>query len=96
MNFSAPFGGNVPGCRDDMARRRLQQKGDLYQSGGYWMLRWHEDHINADGEYKRGVNRYASAPVTVLERSRKKKPVVLLGKTFFRVSIRTIARRSRS
>ena len=37
-----------------MARRRLQQKGHLFQSGGYWMLRWHEDHINADGESKRG------------------------------------------
>ena len=39
---------------DDMARRRLQQKGDLYRSGGYWMLRWHEDHIKANGEFKRG------------------------------------------
>lgn len=39
---------------DDMARRRLQQKGDLYRSGGHWMLRWHEDHINADGQFKRG------------------------------------------
>jgi integrase len=37
-----------------MARRRLQQKGDLYRSGGYWMLRWHEDQIKANGGIKRG------------------------------------------
>jgi integrase len=40
--------------RDNMARRRLQQKGDLYRSGGYWMLRWHEDQITADGSGQRG------------------------------------------
>jgi integrase len=40
-----------------MARRRLQQKGELTNSGGYWRLRWHEDHINADGECKRGWSR---------------------------------------
>ena len=40
-----------------MARRRLQQKGDLYRSGGYWMLRWHEDQIRANGEVKRGWGR---------------------------------------
>jgi integrase len=40
-----------------MARRRLQQKGDLFRSGGYWMLRWHEDQINAKGEWKRGWSR---------------------------------------
>ena len=40
-----------------MARRRLQQKGDLYRSGGYWMLRWHEDHIEANGGIKRGWSR---------------------------------------
>ena len=57
MTFSAPFRGNVPECRDNMARRRLQQKGDLYRSGGYWMLRWHEDQINAKGESKRGWSR---------------------------------------
>jgi integrase len=54
MNFPSSFGGNVPEYRDDMARKRLQQKGDLYCSGGYWMLRWHEDHIKEDGEAKRG------------------------------------------
>lgn len=43
--------------RDDMARRRLQQKGDLYKSGGFWMLRWHEDQIRADGTTKRGWSR---------------------------------------
>src|SRR6202521_3269159 len=54
MNFSTPIGGNIPGYGDIMARRRLQQKGDLYRSGGYWMLRWHEDHIKANGGIKRG------------------------------------------
>lgn len=43
--------------RDDMARRRLQQKGDLYRQGGWRKLRWHEDHINADGHLKRGWSR---------------------------------------
>ena len=43
--------------RDNMARRRLQQKGDLFRSGAYWMLRWHEDQINAKGESKRGWSR---------------------------------------
>jgi integrase len=32
-----------------MARRRLQQKGDLYEQGGYWKLRWKEDQRLADG-----------------------------------------------
>jgi integrase len=57
MTLAPPFGGNVPLTRDTMARRRLQQKGDLYQSGGYWMLRWHEDQIKANGEFKRGWSR---------------------------------------
>ena len=57
MTFSKPFGGNVPVYRDDMARRRLQQNGELTRAGGYWWLRWHEDHINADGECKRGWSR---------------------------------------
>jgi integrase len=43
--------------RDDMARRRLQQKGDLYRSGGHWMLRWHEDQIKASGAVRRGWSR---------------------------------------
>src|SRR5438128_1155651 len=29
--------------KDDMARRRLQQNGDLYKQGGWWKLRWRED-----------------------------------------------------
>lgn len=37
----------------DMARRRLQQKGDLYQQGGWWKLRWREDQIDSDGKVKR-------------------------------------------
>lgn len=34
---------------DDMARRRLQQKGDLYKQGGYWKLRWREDALDEHG-----------------------------------------------
>jgi len=51
----APSNGGI--VRDDMARRRLQQKGDLYRSGGHWMLRWHEDHVKAHGEITRGWSR---------------------------------------
>lgn len=32
-----------------MARRRLQQKGDLFKQGGWWKLRWKEDRRKADG-----------------------------------------------
>lgn len=32
-----------------MGRRRLQQKGDLYEQGGRWKLRWKEDQRRADG-----------------------------------------------
>ena len=42
---------------DDMARRRLQQKGDLYQQGGWWKLRWREDQILSEGGLKRGWSR---------------------------------------
>lgn len=38
---------------DDMSRRRLQQKGDLYEQGGWWKLRWKVDHRQADGTIKR-------------------------------------------
>jgi integrase len=40
-----------------MARRRLQQKGDLYAQGGWWKLRWREDQIQRDGQIKRGWSR---------------------------------------
>lgn len=39
---------------DDMARRRLQKKGDLYQQGGWWKLRWKEDQRLADGTIRYG------------------------------------------
>ena len=42
---------------DDMARRRLQQKGDLYQQGGWWKLRWREDQIDSDGKLRRSWSR---------------------------------------
>src|SRR5260370_15178394 len=41
----------------DLARRRLQQKGDLFNQGGMWKLRWHEDKIGSDGERMRGWSR---------------------------------------
>src|SRR5258707_14692793 len=37
-----------------LARRRLQQKGDLFNQGGMWKLRWHEDKIGPNGERMRG------------------------------------------
>jgi len=36
----------------DMARKRLQQKGDLYKQAGWWKLRWREDQRRANGEVK--------------------------------------------
>ena len=38
-----------------LARRRLQQKGDLFDQGGMWKLRWHEDKIGPDGEVNAGL-----------------------------------------
>jgi hypothetical protein len=43
----------------DMARRRLQQKGDLYRQGGWWKLRWKEDQRLADGSVRYGWSRPA-------------------------------------
>ena len=40
-----------------MARRRLQQKGDLFDQGGLWKLRWHEDKMGPAGGMKRGWSR---------------------------------------
>jgi integrase len=40
-----------------MARRRLQQNGDLYQQGGWWKLRWREDQLSSDAKQKRGWSR---------------------------------------
>ena len=40
-----------------LARRRLQQKGDLFNQGGMWKLRWHEDKIGPNGELTRGWSR---------------------------------------
>lgn len=45
----------------DMGRRRLQQKGDLWEVGGWWKLRWREDQRNADGTVRYGW----SKPVTL-------------------------------
>lgn len=38
----------------DLGRRRLQQKGDLTDVGGWWKLRWREDQIDKDGRTKYG------------------------------------------
>src|ERR1700723_4477388 len=43
----------------DMGRRRLQQKGDLYQQGGWWKLRWREDQLLPDGSSKYGWSKPA-------------------------------------
>jgi len=40
-----------------LARRRLQQKGDLFDQGGMWKLRWHEDKLGPDGDLSRGWSR---------------------------------------
>lgn len=44
-----------------MGRRRLQQKGDLYDQGGWWKLRWKEDRISKTGAIDYGW----SKPVTI-------------------------------
>ena len=41
----------------ELARRRLQQKGDLFNQGGMWKLRWHEDKIGPNGKLARGWSR---------------------------------------
>src|SRR5579862_7119856 len=41
----------------NLARRRLQQKGDLFDQGGMWKLRWHEDKVGHDGDLSRGWSR---------------------------------------
>ncbi len=57
-DFSGCTRGNVV-LREGLAlaRRRLQQKGDLFDQGGMWKLRWHEDKIGPDGERMRGWSR---------------------------------------
>ena len=44
---------------DDMARRRLQKSGDLYQQGGWWKLRWREDQIDSQNQVVRGWSKPA-------------------------------------
>jgi len=46
-----PFAGGMLSSLegDSMARRRLQQIGDLRASNGWWRLRWREDVIR-DGQ----------------------------------------------
>ena len=46
---------------EELARKRLQQRGDLYEQGGWWKLRWRVDMVCADGTIKRGW----SKPVTI-------------------------------
>ena len=36
-----------------MARRRLQQSGELYEQKGWWKLRWREDVRTESGDVKR-------------------------------------------
>src|SRR5437879_6859206 len=51
------------GRDQELARRRLQQKGDLFDQGGMWKLRWHEDKVGPDGELGRGVGGGAHRPI---------------------------------
>jgi integrase len=39
---------------EDLGRKRLQQKGDLWEQGGQWKLRWREDQRDENGDYKYG------------------------------------------
>ena len=54
---------SIPGVSfpkgDDMARRRLQKSGDLYQQGGWWKLRWREDQIDSQNQVVRGWSKPA-------------------------------------
>ena len=62
MNVPSQFATILVSERDeDMARRRLQQKGNLYQQGGYWKLRWREDVIDGEGN----IDRQWSKPVWI-------------------------------
>src|SRR5258708_7690240 len=45
------------GRDQELARGRLKQKGDLFNQGGMWKLRWQEDKIGPDGELTRGWSR---------------------------------------
>jgi len=55
-----------------MARKRLQQRGDLYKQGGWWKLRWREDQIDRNGAIRYGW----SKPVVIgpAHRSTGQKP----------------------
>jgi integrase len=58
----------LPYQGEDMARRRLQQSGDLQAQGGWWRLRWREDTTGVIGYKKTGEPKYKrqwSQPVIV-------------------------------
>lgn len=54
---SSPVGTLPFSGEDDMGRRKLQLKGDLYKQGGWWKLRWKEDQVDAEGKTKPGWSR---------------------------------------
>src|SRR6266478_6325144 len=71
------------GRDQDLARRRLQQKGDLFNQGGMWKLRWHEDKIGPDGERMgAGAGRCTSGRPPEPASSPKKKREGSAGKAF--------------
>ena len=39
---------------ENLGRRRLQQQGELENTGGWWLLRWREDVLKPDGSRGRG------------------------------------------
>ena len=49
LPLSAPASAILLIQEDDVARRRLQTDGDLYEQGGWWKLRWRIDVILPDG-----------------------------------------------
>ena len=71
-----------------LARRRLQQKGDLFDQGGMWKLRWHEDKIGPDGKLSRGWSRAVHiGPSMGSGKLTEKEAQRWVGKTFSRNSM---------
>jgi len=48
----------------DMPRRRMQAKGNLYQDGNWWRLRWWEDERKPDGSLHRARRSAIIGPAT--------------------------------
>lgn len=56
MNSPAPIRDSLPLIEgEDMARRKLQQKGDLYAQGDCWRLRWREYDVEGGSHWSKPV-----------------------------------------